>query len=83
MQYWNAGVWLTLLGSTLSFGPNMALASAAANRILSLRVRDNEIRKGTKELNNTVGGVEIELRDVWFKYPTRDVPIFTGLNLKV
>jgi hypothetical protein len=25
----------------------------------------------------------MEFRDLWFKYPTRDVPIFTGLNLTV
>jgi ATP-binding cassette subfamily B (MDR/TAP) protein 1 len=35
------------------------------------------------ELQETEGGVKIELRDLWFKYPTRDIPIFTGLNLTV
>jgi len=28
-------------------------------------------------------GVRIELRDVWFKYPTRDVPVLNGLNITV
>ena len=71
------------VGSLLSFGPNAAMVTAAANRILSLRVRDKDSARGTLELQDTSGGVEIEFKDVWFKYPTRDVPIFTGLNLTV
>lgn len=35
------------------------------------------------ELEDTSGGVKIELKDVYFKYPTRDIPIFKGLNLTV
>ena len=61
----------------------MAQASAAANRILSFRLRDNGNSKGITEFQNTDGGVEIELRDIHFKYPTRDIPIFTGLSLTV
>jgi len=61
----------------------MAQASAAANRILSFRVRDKEATKATLELQDTAGGVQIDLKNVWFKYPTRDIPIFTGLNLTV
>lgn len=70
-------------GSTLSFGPNMAQASAAANRILSFRSAKDATPKITGELQDTEGGVKIELRDLWFKYPTRDIPIFTGLNLTI
>ncbi len=70
-------------GSLLSFGPNMAQATAAANRILSFRVRDKEATKATLELQDTAGGVQIDLKNVWFKYPTRDIPIFKGLNLSV
>lgn len=61
----------------------MAQASAAANRILSFRVREKQETKATSELQDTEGGVKIELRDLWFKYPTRDIPIFTGLNLTI
>jgi ATP-binding cassette subfamily B (MDR/TAP) protein 1 len=61
----------------------MAQASAAANRILSFRVRDKETHKEGSELQDVQGGVKIELRDLWFKYPTRDIPIFTGLNLQI
>jgi ABC-type transport system involved in cytochrome bd biosynthesis fused ATPase/permease subunit len=62
---------------------DMAQASAAANRILSFRVKSNTASKTALELQETEGGVKIELRDLWFKYPTRDIPIFTGLNLTV
>ena len=62
---------------------DFAQAAQAANRILSFRVPDKQDNKATAELQDTEGGVKIELRDLWFKYPTRDVPIFTGLNLTV
>lgn len=61
----------------------MAQASAAANRILSFRVKHKTASKTPLEVQETEGGVKIELRDLWFKYPTRDIPIFTGLNLTV
>lgn len=70
-------------GSLLSFGPNMAQASAAANRILSFRVQDTDTAKTAQVLEDTDGGVQIDLQDIHFKYPTRDVPVFTGLNLTV
>jgi ATP-binding cassette subfamily B (MDR/TAP) protein 1 len=70
-------------GSLLSFVPNMAQASAAANRILSFRERPKETGKEVQGLHDSGGGVQIELKDVWFKYPTRDTPIFTGLSLTV
>lgn len=71
------------MGSLLSFGPNFAQASAAADRILSFRERDVGETKGTLHVQDTTGGASIVLENVWFKYPTRDVPIFTGLNLTV
>lgn len=70
-------------GTLLSFGPNMAQAAAAANRILSFRLRAKTDNKPALELQDTAGGITIELRDVWFKYPTRDIPIFTGLNITI
>ncbi|KAH7417080.1 P-loop containing nucleoside triphosphate hydrolase protein [Cadophora sp. MPI-SDFR-AT-0126] len=70
-------------GTLLSFGPNMAQASAAANRILSFRIRPKADAKPALELQDMSGGARIELRDLWFKYPTRDVPIFTGLNITI
>ncbi|KAF7949614.1 uncharacterized protein EAE97_003123 [Botrytis byssoidea] len=70
-------------GSLLSFGPNMAQASAAANRILSFRLPPKITGKSASQIQNIEGGVKIELKNVWFKYPTRDVPIFTGLNITI
>ncbi|KAB8302301.1 hypothetical protein EYC80_005737 [Monilinia laxa] len=70
-------------GSLLSFGPNMAQASAAANRILSLRAPSGAAEESVSKIQNIDGGVKIQLKDVWFKYPTRDVPIFTGLNVTI
>ncbi|KAH7191273.1 putative ABC-type multidrug transport system [Fusarium oxysporum] len=72
-------------GRALSFGPNIAQVSAAANRILSLRssqVKDDPCVSG--ELFKSDGdGMKIELDNIYFKYPTRDVPVFKGLSLTV
>ncbi|RYC60568.1 hypothetical protein CHU98_g5624 [Xylaria longipes] len=74
-------------GQWLSFAPNIAQAAAAANRIQAMRVPDRT-SDATAPLNLTTKsnddrGVKIELRDVWFKYPTRDVPVLNGLNMTI
>jgi len=28
-------------------------------------------------------GVKIELKNIWFQYPTRDVPVLSGLTMTV
>ncbi|KAK3394135.1 P-loop containing nucleoside triphosphate hydrolase protein [Podospora didyma] len=71
-------------GQWLSFGPNAAQASAAANRILEAREsRIKDTVSVTEKVPDTAGGVKIELRDVHFKYPTRDVSIFRGLSITI
>lgn len=76
-------------GQGFSFGPNAAQASAAANRILSVResrhkrMDDVSEKKQQQHIPDTEGGVKIELQDVHFKYPTRDTPIFRGLDLTI
>ncbi|KAJ4297091.1 hypothetical protein N0V88_004008 [Collariella sp. IMI 366227] len=71
-------------GQFLSFGPNAAQAAAAANRILQARdSRFKDAASGTEQVADTDGGVKIELKDVHFKYPTRDVSIFRGLNITI
>ncbi|KAJ4396911.1 hypothetical protein N0V93_001133 [Gnomoniopsis smithogilvyi] len=84
-------------GVGFSFGPNAAQANAAANRILSVREsrgehnpRDKgtssdmeESEKSSGVVPDSEGGVRIDLRDVGFKYPTRDVSIFRHLNITV
>ncbi|KAI0096432.1 ABC transporter-like protein [Nemania sp. FL0031] len=74
-------------GQWLSFAPNIAQAAAAANRIQEMRVPDRISSPGTTVNLNSVRdddrGVRIELQDVWFKYPTRDVPVLSGLNMTI
>ncbi|KAK3332340.1 P-loop containing nucleoside triphosphate hydrolase protein [Cercophora scortea] len=74
-------------GQWLSYGPNIAKASVAANRIIDMRVRDQiDGRLNSLDFGN-IGdndlGVKIEFQNVWFRYPTRDVPILNGLSLTI
>ncbi|KAM0278392.1 hypothetical protein ACHAQH_005214 [Verticillium albo-atrum] len=71
-------------GQALSFGPNAAQASAAANRIIEMRESRNlDTHAESASIPDTEGGVKIELRDAHFKYPTRNVSVFKGINLTV
>lgn len=71
-------------GQWFSLGPNAAQAAAAANRILSIRDTRNRDTVSTDEkIPDTDGGVKIELENVHFRYPTRDVSIFKGLNITI
>ncbi|KAI9154905.1 Multidrug resistance protein 1-like protein 1 [Paramyrothecium foliicola] len=71
----------------LAVAPNAAQATAAANRILDLRETasmdrgNSQVRIQSKGEDN--GGVRIELRNVSFKYPTRDLSIFDSLSLTI
>ncbi|KAI0967564.1 ABC transporter-like protein [Xylaria arbuscula] len=74
-------------GQWLSFAPNIAEAAAAANRIQEMRV-PNRTDSSSAVLNlgaprDADRGVRIELLDVWFKYPTRNVPVLNGLNITI
>ena len=69
----------------LSVAPNAAQARAAANRILNLRESAEADRDGT-EISGMIpkdAGPLIELRNVRFKYPTRDIPVFEGISLSI
>ncbi|CRJ85747.1 hypothetical protein BN1708_009173 [Verticillium longisporum] len=71
-------------GQALSFGPNAAQASAAASRIIKMRdSRNLDEHAESATIPDTEGGVKIELRDAHFKYPTRNVSVFKGINLTV
>ncbi|KAI1059837.1 hypothetical protein LB506_008971 [Fusarium annulatum] len=82
MSVLNAG---ETTGRALSFGPNVAQVRAAANRILGLR--DSQVRDGPgatgAQFISQGDGMEIELENIHFKYPTRDVPVFQGLSLTI
>ncbi|KAM0338854.1 hypothetical protein ACHAPU_011170 [Fusarium lateritium] len=71
-------------GKALGFGPNAALSSAAANRILSMREsRPRDKVSTSQQIPDTDGGMSIELDNISFKYPTRSTPVFRGLSLKI
>lgn len=63
---------------------DIAQATAAANRILSLRSKPNpSTLKATNTVDDNAGGAKIQFKNVHFKYPGRDIPVFAGLNLSV
>ncbi|KAF3484449.1 multidrug resistance protein 2 [Arthroderma uncinatum] len=65
-----------------SVSPNLAQATSAANRILSIRPGpDDDNNKDVFDPRE--GGVEIEFKSVDFKYPSRDVPVFKDLSFTV
>ncbi|GKT49827.1 ABC transporter BEA3 [Colletotrichum spaethianum] len=71
-------------GQGLSYGPNAAQASAAANRIISLRNTSKQnSQETTEQIPDTEGGIKIELKNAHFRYPTRDTPVFTGIDLTI
>lgn len=72
-----AGMWF-------SFAPNLAEATAAANRVLSLRSKKDEIEESPpKHLDDEDQAVSIEFKDVHFTYKSRQIPVLIGLSLKI
>jgi ATP-binding cassette subfamily B (MDR/TAP) protein 1 len=71
-----AGMWF-------SFAPNMVEATAAANRILSVRPTKKEQEYNPKEMEYVEGAAGIELTDVTFAYKGRNVPVLNNLNIKI
>ncbi|KAF9882260.1 ABC multidrug transporter mdr1 [Colletotrichum karsti] len=77
-------------GQWLSFGPNIAKAKTAADRILAMRENDEDEITPTGRISDVVPyevhyekGVEIDFKDVWFSYPTRPTPVLKGLDLHI
>lgn len=71
-------------GQFFSYGSNIAQATASANRILASRLSNTADVKGEEVVCPRDGsGASVEFRDVAFKYPSRDVPLFTGLNVDI
>ena len=80
-------------GQFLAFGPNIAQATAASNRILGFRgepevtyeTHDNSKGSGTSaaDLVKENEGIEVEFRDVAFTYPTRDIPVYKHLSFTI
>lgn len=76
-------------GQFFSFGPNIAQATASANRILNYRpnpaTEKTDTSIGHKQLTrlHSLSGASVEFRDVGFKYPSQDTPLFRGLNVNI
>ena len=71
-------------GQSLSYGPSAAQVTIASNRILDMRESQfKETVSEEKGIPDADGGVKIEIKDLHFKYPSRNVPVFKGLNLTV
>ncbi|KAI9166930.1 LOW QUALITY PROTEIN: MDR efflux pump ABC3 [Paramyrothecium foliicola] len=71
-------------GQSLSFGPNAAQVTAASNRILNMReTRLPAESSDPEKVSEVEGGAKIELQNLHFKYPSRDVPVFKGLDLTI
>ncbi|THC94680.1 hypothetical protein EYZ11_005825 [Aspergillus tanneri] len=69
-------------GQFLSFGPNVAQAKASASRILSAR-HPIEGQFESPSMERLPHGLcpSIEFRNVTFRYPSRNVVTFAGLNI--
>ncbi|CAM1507653.1 Fc.00g072940.m01.CDS01 [Cosmosporella sp. VM-42] len=71
----------------LAVAPSAAQVKAAANRILDLEqsatIYRAEYKTNIEVMAEPDGGIEIEFRDVSFKYPTRDVSVFESLSLTI
>jgi ABC-type multidrug transport system fused ATPase/permease subunit len=66
---------------------DIAKASVAADRILDMRGKDRVdgdlVSLDIGNIGDNDMGVKIQFQNVWFRYPTRDVPILNGINLTV
>jgi ATP-binding cassette subfamily B (MDR/TAP) protein 1 len=84
-------------GQWLSFGPNIAQVSAAANRIQAMRSNDNDNDKATSldsisvdaesliKVNNAAPqkGADIVFKNITFQYPTRNTPVLQDLSISI
>ncbi|KAF2639503.1 P-loop containing nucleoside triphosphate hydrolase protein [Massarina eburnea CBS 473.64] len=71
-----AGMWF-------SMAPNISQATAAANRVLSMRPPSNTPPPNYSPISHPTSSVGIEFRNVEFAYKSRSVPVLSGLNITV
>jgi ABC-type multidrug transport system fused ATPase/permease subunit len=78
---------ILLLNTELTAETDIAKASLSANRIIGMRGTDQVDGKLISLDVGNIGeedmGVKVQFQNVWFRYPTRDVPILNGLSLTV
>ncbi|RAR14080.1 leptomycin b resistance protein pmd1 [Stemphylium lycopersici] len=70
-------------GMFFSFAPNMAQATGAANRILSMRPAKTDKPASYPPLADARDGLGIEFQNVYFTYQSREVPVLSNLNIHV
>lgn len=75
-------------GQFLSFAPDLANATAAANRILDIRHEVTEHQRKTATspqttLTHSRTGAKIDFHNITFQYPSRDTPIYRHLNISI
>jgi ATP-binding cassette subfamily B (MDR/TAP) protein 1 len=70
-------------GIFFSFAPNLVEASAAANRILSVRPTKEEREYNPKKMEQGEGAIGVELQNVDFSYKERGVPVLSNMNLSI
>ncbi len=71
-------------GNALQFAPDVGSAKNSAINIF--RILDTKPAIDIDDVNQTLRTPikgDIEFRNVWFKYPSREKQIFKGLNLKI
>ncbi|KAK7912252.1 hypothetical protein PG985_014733 [Apiospora marii] len=89
-----AGQWLSFGPSNTPIevvracqGRDIAQANVAANRIQAMRERKNDVDSGLTieqiDSGDKCEGVRLDLQNVWFRYPTRDVPVLCGLDMTI
>lgn len=66
-----------------SMAPNIAQATGAANRVISMRPSTKNPPPKYDAVRNPVSAVGIEFRNVYFTYQSRSVPVLSNLNIKV
>jgi ATP-binding cassette subfamily B (MDR/TAP) protein 1 len=71
-----AGMWF-------SVAPNMAQATGAANRILSMRPHKSQSPDSYADMAPSDSGMSVEFRNVDFTYKSRQVPVLNNLSFKV
>lgn len=89
-KYASSPVLICLANATI----DLAQVSAAAHRIKEMRVRDyeandsvadryREINRWTLPTSLLWKGADIEFENIWFTYPTRNVPVLRGLSISI
>ncbi|KAJ5531286.1 ABC transporter integral membrane type 1 [Penicillium freii] len=75
-------------GQFFGFAPNIVAATSAANRILKSREIHDQLEMTLRREDELLQpenkfGAKIKFKDVAFRYPTREAPIYRNLNLNI